>query len=44
MRNTSMKKVSEKTPAWVLGVAWAIMLVIMSIAQGNSEQFIYFQF
>jgi len=44
MRNTSMKKVSEKTPAWVLGIAWAIMLLLMSIAQGNSEQFIYFQF
>jgi len=44
MRNTSMKEVSEKTPSWVLGMAWAIMLVLMSIAQGNSEQFIYFQF
>jgi len=44
MRNTSMKKVSEKTPAWILGVAWATMIILMSIAQGNSEQFIYFQF
>ena len=44
MRNTSMKEVSEKTPAWVLGVAWSIMIILMSIAQGNSEQFIYFQF
>ena len=44
MRNTSMKEVSEKTPAWILGVAWAIMIILMSIAQGNSEQFIYFQF
>lgn len=44
MRNTSVKEVAEKTPSWVLGVAWAIMLIIMSIAQGNSEQFIYFQF
>jgi alginate O-acetyltransferase complex protein AlgI len=44
MRNTSVKEVAEKTPAWVLGVAWAVMIVIMSIAQGNSEQFIYFQF
>lgn len=44
MRNTSVKEVAEKTPSWVLGVSWAIMLIIMSIAQGNSEQFIYFQF
>ncbi len=44
MRNTSMKEVSEKTPVWVLGVAWSIMIILMSIAQGNSEQFIYFQF
>ena len=44
MRNTSVKEVAEKTPAWVLGVSWAVMIISMSIAQGNSEQFIYFQF
>ena len=44
MRNTSVKEVAEKTPSWILGVVWAVMIVIMSIAQGNSEQFIYFQF
>jgi len=44
MRNTSLKGVAEKTPAWLLGIIWALMLITMSIAQGNSEQFIYFQF
>jgi alginate O-acetyltransferase complex protein AlgI len=44
MRNTSLKEVSLKTPAWVLGVVWALMLFIIAIAQGSGEQFIYFQF
>lgn len=44
MRNTSLKEVSSKTPAWVLGVVWAIMLFLIAIAQGSGEQFIYFQF
>jgi alginate O-acetyltransferase complex protein AlgI len=44
MRNTSMKEVSLKTPAWLLGVFWAIMTFLIIIAQGSGEQFIYFQF
>lgn len=44
MRNTSMKEVSLKTPAWVLGVVWGIMLFLIAISQGSGEQFIYFQF
>lgn len=44
MRNTSVKAVSEKTPSWLLGVVWAIMFVLIAIAQGTGEQFIYFQF
>lgn len=44
MRNTSMKEVSLKTPAWVLGIFWAIMFFLIAIAQGSGEQFIYFQF
>ena len=44
MRNTSMKEVSLKTPAWLLGVIWAIMTFLIIIAQGSGEQFIYFQF
>ena len=44
MRNTSVKSVSEKTPSWLLGIIWAIMFVLIAIAQGTGEQFIYFQF
>ena len=44
MRNTSMKEVSLKTSPWVLGIIWAVMILSIAIAQGNSEQFIYFQF
>lgn len=44
MRNTSVKEVSEKMSPILLGVCWAIMLVLIIIAQGSGEQFIYFQF
>ncbi|MEO6346480.1 MAG: MBOAT family O-acyltransferase [Aquaticitalea sp.] len=44
MRNTSMKAVSLKTPTWVLGVFWAVMVFLIVISQGGGEQFIYFQF
>jgi alginate O-acetyltransferase complex protein AlgI len=44
MRNTSMKEVSLKTPSWILGILWAVMLFLIAIAQGSGEQFIYFQF
>lgn len=44
MRNTSLKDVSEKIPPYVLGFVWAVMFFLIVIAQGNGEQFIYFQF
>jgi alginate O-acetyltransferase complex protein AlgI len=44
MRNTSMKDVSLKVYPLVLGVIWAVMLFLIIISQGSSEQFIYFQF
>jgi alginate O-acetyltransferase complex protein AlgI len=44
MRNTSMKDVSLKVHPWVLGIIWAVMLFLIIISQGSSEQFIYFQF
>lgn len=44
MRNTSLKEVSLKTSPLVLGVVWAIMFLLIAIAQGSGEQFIYFQF
>ncbi len=44
MRNTSVKAVADKTPWWIRGGVWAIMIILLVIAQTNSEQFIYFQF
>jgi alginate O-acetyltransferase complex protein AlgI len=44
MRNTSMKTVASKIPAWLLGIVWAILFFLIIISQGNGEQFIYFQF
>lgn len=43
MRNTSVKKVSKKMSPISLGIVWSIMIVLLVIAQGSSEQFIYFQ-
>ena len=44
MRNSSLKELSVKTPAWLLGIGWALMLFFIIIAQGGGQQFIYFQF
>jgi len=44
MRNTSVKEVSQKMSPWMLGIVWAIMFILIVIAQGSGEQFIYFQF
>ena len=44
MRDTSVKQVAAKIPWWIMGVIWAAMLILLAIAQGSSEQFIYFQF
>ncbi|NEV92763.1 MBOAT family protein [Psychroflexus sp. YR1-1] len=44
MRRTSLKEVSLNLSPVTLGIVWAIMLFLIVICQGNSEQFIYFQF
>ncbi|MDX1408251.1 MAG: MBOAT family O-acyltransferase, partial [Saprospiraceae bacterium] len=44
MRNTSVREATRKTPWWLLGIAWAVMLFLLIIAQSSGEQFIYFQF
>jgi alginate O-acetyltransferase complex protein AlgI len=44
MRNTSVKEVASKSPQWVVGVVWAVMFILIALAQGTGEQFIYFQF
>lgn len=44
MRDTSVKEVASKMSPALLGVAWAVMIFLICIAQGTGEQFIYFQF
>ena len=44
MRNTSVRDLAHQLPWWMLGFAWAFMLILLIIAQGSGEQFIYFQF
>ncbi|MGV6845512.1 MAG: MBOAT family O-acyltransferase [Lutibacter sp.] len=44
MRNSSVKELSKKVHPILLGISWSVMLFLIAIAQGNGEQFIYFQF
>lgn len=44
MRRNTVKSVATQINPWIFGVVWAIMVFLISIAQGSSEQFIYFQF
>ena len=44
MRNTSVEEVSKKVSPTALGVVWAVMFILIIMAQGSGEQFIYFQF
>jgi len=43
MRNRTLESLSTiRQP--IIGIVWGLMLVLLIIAQGNGEQFIYFQF
>lgn len=44
MRNTTILAVAEKTPWWVAGIVWSVMLVLLLLSQESSSAFIYFQF
>jgi len=44
MRNSSVRELAFRISWWILGFAWAIMLILLVVAQGSGEQFIYFQF
>lgn len=44
MRNTSVLAVAHKIPWWLLGIVWAIMLMLLIWSQESSSSFIYFQF
>lgn len=44
MRETSVREVANKMPGWLFGIIWGILLILLAISQGSSDQFIYFQF
>ena len=44
MRNRSLHEVVSKTPWWVVGIVWGLMLFAIVAAQGSGSAFIYFQF
>ena len=44
MRNTKVLEVAYKIPWWLLGLVWAIMLLVLMWSQESSSSFIYFQF
>ena len=44
MRNTKVLEVAYKIPWWLLGVIWAVLLLLLIWSQESSSSFIYFQF
>jgi alginate O-acetyltransferase complex protein AlgI len=44
MRNTSVLQLAQKTPWWVVGIGWGLMLLSLALSQESSSSFIYFQF
>jgi len=44
MRNTRVLTVAEKMPWWLLGLIWAVLLLLLIWSQESSSSFIYFQF
>lgn len=44
MRNTTVLKVAANAKRWVLGTVWAVMIILLCLAQESTSSFIYFQF
>ena len=44
MRNTAVLKVAQQQKWWVVGMAWALMVILLCLSQKSSDSFIYFQF
>jgi len=44
MRNTKVVEVIYKIPWWLLGIIWAVMLILIIWSQESTSSFIYFQF
>lgn len=44
MRNTTVLEVTQKIKWWIVGIIWAVMLILLVLSQESSSSFIYFQF
>ena len=44
MRNTKVLDAAHKIPWWLLGIVWAVLLLLLIWSQESSSSFIYFQF
>jgi alginate O-acetyltransferase complex protein AlgI len=44
MRSTKVLDAAYKIPWWLLGIAWALLLLMLIWSQESSSSFIYFQF
>jgi len=44
MRNRKVLPLATRIRWWVLGLVWAVMLVLLILSQESSNSFIYFQF
>jgi D-alanyl-lipoteichoic acid acyltransferase DltB (MBOAT superfamily) len=44
MRNTKVLEVAKRTPWWLLGLTWSVLLLLLIWSQESSTAFIYFQF
>lgn len=44
MRNTRVLTVAGKSPWWLVGLVWSVLLILLILSQESSTSFIYFQF
>src|SRR5688572_964481 len=44
MRDTTVLDVAKKMKWWLVGIIWAVMLILLVLSQESSSSFIYFQF
>jgi D-alanyl-lipoteichoic acid acyltransferase DltB (MBOAT superfamily) len=44
MRDTRVLAVAQRTPWWLLGLIWSVILILLILSQESSSSFIYFQF
>jgi alginate O-acetyltransferase complex protein AlgI len=44
MRERRVLSVANHAPWWLVGIAWAVMLIALILSQETGSSFIYFQF